>query len=66
MDTKVMSQFDVLDENTLVTVEGGWGYVWQCSNKYKSAWHAQRRTAQENANAYMRIHRGVVCAVFNA
>ncbi|QLB49909.1 Blp family class II bacteriocin [Streptococcus sanguinis] len=25
MDTKVMSQFDVLDENTLATVEGGIG-----------------------------------------
>lgn len=37
MDTKVMSQFEVMDEDMLTAIEGGWGYVWRCSDGYVSA-----------------------------
>lgn len=45
MDTKVMSQFEVMDEDMLTAIEGGWGYVWRCSDGYVSAKHFFRFTA---------------------
>ncbi|MFS9027920.1 bacteriocin [Streptococcus cristatus] len=64
MDTKVMSQFEVMDEDMLTAIEGGWGYVWRCSDGYVSAKHVFRFTAQENADNHVALYGGV-CRVYN-
>lgn len=39
------------------------GYRWHCSDGFSSAWHAFRKTAENNTRGYEKIYRGVTCSV---
>ncbi|HEP1835259.1 TPA: ComC/BlpC family peptide pheromone/bacteriocin [Streptococcus suis] len=69
MNTKTMEQFNMLNADTLATIEGGGifiGFRWVCTDGKKSAWHMFKGTAQDNANNYMLRNPGVTCTVDHA
>ncbi|MCK1221403.1 ComC/BlpC family peptide pheromone/bacteriocin [Streptococcus uberis] len=63
MNTNIFEQFTQISDENLAKIEGGVGYRWHCSDGFSSAWHAFRKTAENNARGYEKIHRGVTCSV---
>ncbi|NGL84031.1 ComC/BlpC family peptide pheromone/bacteriocin [Streptococcus equi] len=70
MNATLLEQFVVLNPTELAAVEGGWGYIWKCTQNgkptYSSAWHGLYHTAAQNAQNHMDLYPGSICRVYNA
>ena len=53
-----------VNTETMMVVDGGFGYYYNCGDGYESKWHMFYHTAKTNARNHEQLHR-TVCYIYH-